>query len=114
MALRDIDSSQPTIISVPALGSAHSIGVQSLDAHDQSRSFRFRCTCRCRDQKSALRPVARFSRDLFAEQRQHVLSCYEPEAWDQARKKTITFLAWKQLQAASQILFTMSFIKNNV
>ena len=39
------------MISVPALVSAHSAGVQSLDA--QSRGFRFRC--RCRDGKSALR-----------------------------------------------------------
>ena len=51
MALRDVPQSQSVIISVLALVSAHSVGVQSLDA--QSRGFRFRC--RCRDGKSALR-----------------------------------------------------------
>ena len=52
------------------------------------------------------RLFARFWRSLFAEQRWHSRSCYEPRARDQARKKTITFFAWKQ--AASQILFTIS------
>ena len=48
LALRDIASSQPIIIRVPALGGAHSIGVQSRNA--QSRGFTFRC-----------RPIALFS-----------------------------------------------------
>ena len=47
-----------------------------------------------------------FPRGLFAEQRRHSRSCYEPQARDQARKKIITFIAWKQ--AASQIPFTIS------
>ena len=51
LALCDMPSSQPIIISVPALVSAHSVGVHSLDA--QSRGLGFRC--RCRDGKSALR-----------------------------------------------------------
>ena len=54
----------------------------------------------------AKRLFARASRGLFAEQRKHGLSCYEPGARDQARKKTITFFAWKQ--AALQISFTIS------
>ena len=73
-----------------ALGGAHSVGVQRLNA--QSRGFRFRC--RCRDGKSALQSAQLHDfRGRFAEQRWHSLSCYEPGARDQARKKTVTFFA---------------------
>ena len=54
------------------------------------------------------RLFARFSRGLFAEQRCHSLSCYKPRARGHARMKTIALFAWKQLQVASQMPFTIS------
>ena len=66
--------------------------------------------CRCRDGQSALRSAQLHdsSPSVFAQQRRHGPSCYEPGsgARDQARTKATTFFAWKQ--AASQISFTIS------
>ena len=70
MALRDIVSSQPMIISVPAIGGARSIGVQSLDTQIPLKvAVSDYAVAVAMEISVAKRPIARFSRGLFAEQR---------------------------------------------
>ena len=66
--------------------------------------------------KSALRSAyifARSLRGLFAEQRKHSLSCYEPGARGHVSKTPVTFFAWKQATSLHFADFVYSFTISN-